>query len=87
MPIEATNSFVFIIRDDIKEESDGFIIPGQGREKPHAGKIFSVGGVVRDKKIRKGRKAIFHKDNGFEIEYKDCTYLVLESERIIGVDD
>lgn len=87
MPIEATNNFVLILRDSIQEEEDGFFIPGQGREKPHSGRIFSVGGIVHDKRIKKGKKGIFHKDNGWEMTYQKITYLVLESERIIGVDD
>lgn len=87
MKIEATNDFVFIIRDEAEKETMGLIIPGQGQEKPSHGTIHSVGDLVQDKKIKqgKGKKAIFHKGNGFDIDYEGQTYLVIEGGRIIGI--
>ena len=85
--IHATNNYVFIIRDEIKQEASGLLIPGQGQEKPFHGLIFSVGELVKDKKIKKGKKAIFMKGNGQEIEYNGETYIVLNDDRIIGVDE
>lgn len=84
--IQATNNFVFIKRDETETEVGGFIIPGQGQEKPHSGEVFSVGILVGDKNIKRGKKALFHKGNGFDITYKEVTYLVIEGERIIGVE-
>lgn len=85
--IQATNNFVFIIRDEAEKEKEGLIIPGQGQEKPHEGTIFSVGDLVADKKIKsgKGKKCLFFKGNGFDIPYQDKTYLVLESDRVVAV--
>lgn len=85
--IQATNNFVFILRDDIKKEESGLLIPGQSREKPHQGTVVSVGNLVGDANIKKskGKKCVFHKGNGFEIEVEGTTYLVLEGERIIGL--
>lgn len=83
MPIQARNNFVFIIRDEIQEEILGFIIPGQGQEKPHKGRVFSVGDLVVDKKIKQDTNCLFHKGSGFDITFEGVTYLVIEGERII----
>jgi co-chaperonin GroES (HSP10) len=50
MPIQATNNFIYLIRDETETEKAGLIIPGQGQEKPHSGIIYSIGSLVRDKK-------------------------------------
>lgn len=86
--IKATNNFVWIIRDESESEQSGFFIPDQGREKPHTGKIFSIGALVKDKNIKsaKGQTAVFHKGIGFSIEYQGTEYLLLTEEQIIGVD-
>lgn len=87
MPIIATNNFVFIIRDEAEKEKAGMFIPSKGVEKPHKGVIYSAGDLVQDKKIKNGKNkgVIFHKGNGFEIEFEGTTYLVIEGERIIAV--
>lgn len=85
MPIEATNNFVFIKRDEVEKEKSGLFIPGQGREKPHRGKIISVGELTEDKKIKSGRIAIFHKGIGFEIDLDGEVYLVLMDKEVIAV--
>jgi co-chaperonin GroES (HSP10) len=85
MKPKATNNFVFIIRDKPEAETGGLLIPGQGREKPHYGTADSVGSLVQDKAIKKGKRVMFHKGVGFEIEYGGVVYLVLEGERIISV--
>ena len=88
MPIpKAVNSFVFIIRDEIEKEKAGMFIPGQGRVKPHRGEIFSIGGKVNDPDIKggKGKKALFHKGVGQEIEIEGAVYLVLMEHEIIGI--
>lgn len=83
--IQATNNFVFIIRDEAEEEIGGLFIPGQSQEKPHYGMIHTVGSVIPDKNIKKGKKALFHKGNGMPITYNEVEYLVIEAERIIAV--
>lgn len=85
MSIEATNNFVFIIRDEIQKEKGGMIIPGQGRVKPNKGTIFSVGELTEDKKIKQGKTAIFHAGIGFEIDYEGTVYLVLMDKEVIGI--
>jgi chaperonin GroES len=85
--IQATNDFVFIVREKAKSEDSGLIIPSGGREKPHEGTIHSIGSLVQDKAIKggKNKKALFHKGAGFEIEYEGTTYLVLNASHIIAV--
>ncbi len=85
MPIQATNNFVFIIRDEVEKEKAGLFIPGQGREKPHRGKIISVGGLTQDKKIKEGKIAVFHKGIGFSIDMDGTEYLVLMDKEVIAV--
>lgn len=84
--IEATNNFVFIIRDKTQTETSGLLIPGQGQEKPHRGTIYSAGALVRDKKIKANKASYFHKGTGFEIEVDNEVYLVLTDDQIIGIE-
>lgn len=88
MTIEATNNFVYIIRDETQKEIAGLIIPGKGQEKPNMGTVYSVGDLVRDKKIKgaKNKKAMFFRGTGFEIEHEKQTYLVLTDDQIIGIE-
>ncbi len=81
----ATNNFVWVLSDEVKKETGGLIIPSSGRVKPNTGEIFSVGDLVHDKKIKTGKKGIFHSGTGMPIEFDGTKYLVLESGHIIGV--
>lgn len=87
MPIQATNNFVFIKRDDPEREASGLILPESSLEQPSKGTIVTVGDVVHDKKIKsaKGRQCIFPKGVGFPIEHDGIEYLVLEAERIFAI--
>lgn len=84
---QATNDFVWVIRDKPDAEKGGLIIPGVGREKPHQGTVVSIGDLVQDKNIKKskGKKALFHKGVGFEISFEETTYLILEGRHVIGI--
>jgi hypothetical protein len=57
---KATGLYVWIIRDEVKSEQSGLLIPGAGREKPHTGTIHSFGDKVTDEDIRARERAIFH---------------------------
>lgn len=83
--LQATNNFVLIMRDSIEKEKDGIFIPGQGREKPSRGKVFSVGELVEDKKIQIDKTAIFHKGIGFELDIDGVVYLTLSGNEVIAV--
>ncbi len=84
---KATNTFVYIIRDEVEKKIGNLIIPDKGLVKPHQGLVFSVGGKVTDPDIKKskGMKAIFHKGIGQESEIEGVTYLILMEHEIIGV--
>lgn len=83
--IKATNNFVFIKRDESILEKAGLRLPDMGQEKPHRGIIYSVGELVQDKTIKKGKSALWHQGNGQEVPIDDEVYLVIEGERIICV--
>lgn len=87
MPIQATNNFVFVLRDKAQSEKSGIFIPDQGREKPARGTIFSVGDLVQDKKIKssKNKKCLFFKGTGFPVEYEGTEYQVFTSDQIIAI--
>jgi len=87
MPVKATNNYIWIIRDKTEGEKAGLILPGSGREKPHQGLIVSVGVLVKDGNIKagKGKKALFHKGIGMEIDYEGQIYLILQEHEIIGI--
>ena len=87
MSIQATNNFVFIIRDKADAEKAGVYIPNFVREKPNEGTIFSIGDLIQDKKIKgaKNKKCLFFKGTGFHIEYQGTEYLVLTSDQIIAI--
>jgi len=84
----AVGQRVWIIRHKTESEKSGLIIPGQGREKPHTGDIFSIGQLCKDPDVKrsKGKTAIFHKNVGQEIEYEGIVYIVLFEHEIIGVE-
>jgi chaperonin GroES len=85
MNIEATNDNVWIIRQDSEVVRGGIHIPDSVKKKMHRGDIVTVGELVMDKKIKKGRTAIFNKSAGFEIDEDGITYVVLNQSEIIGV--
>lgn len=84
---KATNTFVFIVRDEVVKEAGGIIIPDKGKVKPHWGEIFSIGGKVTDPDIKEGigKKGIFHAGVGQEIDIDGTVYLVLMEHEIIGI--
>jgi len=86
--VKATNNFVFLIRDETETETaTKLFIPSGGREKPHTGKVISVGGLVKDPEIKrsKGQKALFHKTVGMSIEYDGIEYLVVQEHEILAI--
>lgn len=85
--VQATNNFVFVIRDEAEKEKSGLLLPDSGVEKPHHGTVYSTGELVRDKKIKaaKGKKICFHKGVGFPLEIEGEEYLILTDDQVIGV--
>lgn len=87
MRVKAVNTVVWVVRDKTENEQSGLVLPSQGKVKPHQGTIVSVGGLVKDGNIKagKGKKALFHKGVGQEIDFDGQTYLILDDIQIIGV--
>jgi len=87
--IQATNTFVLVVRDEIKNEIGGLSIPDSAKKKPSMGTIISVGWDVSDKRIVKGKKAVFNQNTGFDIELENEIFTVLrggkEDSQIIAV--
>lgn len=82
----ATGNFVLVKRDPPPSEKGGFIIPDIAKKKPSTGLILGRGGLVKDKKIKKGRKAVFANGNGVDLELEDGEIVtVLNGEQIISV--
>lgn len=73
------NKYVLVLRDETESEEFGLEIPSEGRTKPHSGTIHAVGSKVEDENIKAsvGKKCLFHKGVGQEIEYEGVLYLVL----------
>lgn len=83
--IQAVNDFVIVLRDEPEDNIGGLYIPETGKEKPHKGKVISVGELVEDKNIQPEKSILFHKGVGFHVEHEGIEYLVLEGERVIAI--
>lgn len=81
---KATNNWVWIIRDKIEDDKTKLFIPTASQAKPHEGTIQSAGELVKDKKIRAGKKCLWHPTVGFEIIYNETTYVVMECEKVLA---
>ena len=66
--LQAVGEFVYLIKDAPVTKMGGLEMPELSVKKPNTGKILSVGELVADKKIRKGKTALFNKQVGSEIE-------------------
>jgi co-chaperonin GroES (HSP10) len=82
--LDAAGYHIFVIRDETETEKLGFLLPDNAQKKPNTGEIISVGQLIEDKNVKKGRKAIFNRQAGFEIELFDTTITVLRADQILG---
>ncbi len=83
--LQAVGQYTFVILDNPDVERSGFIMPEASLKKPNTGEIISVGNLVADKNIKKGRKAVFNKGAGSVIEIFDVEIKVLNEGQILGV--
>lgn len=83
--ITATNDFVWIIKDEIQSERGGILLPEGRMEKPHTGRIISVGVKVDDPAIVKDKTAIFNKQVGQGLTIFDTEVTVLTQQQVLGV--
>lgn len=73
----AVGEFVYIVKDAPVTKMGGLDMPEPSIKRPNTGKILSVGNLVADKNIRKGKTALFNKQVGNEIEIFDTEITVL----------
>ena len=84
MDIQASNKSVWVIRDDEVNTIGSIIIPDNAIRKPQSGTIYSVGELVEDKSILKGKKAYFNQNSGFDVEIEEDVFTVLNDSEILG---
>lgn len=84
--LTAVGEFVYIIKDEPVLMKGGIRLPEPSIKAPNTGKILSVGNLVQDKNIRKGKTAVFSKQVGGEIELFGIEITVLNGNgQISGV--
>lgn len=84
--LQAVNGFVYIIKDAAITKKGGFDVPEPSRRQPNRGSILSVGNLVQDKNIKKGRTALFNKSAGGEIDIFEKEITVVDgNQQIHGV--
>ena len=82
----AVGEFVYAIKEPAITHKGGLALPELSVKAPNKGVIISVGNLVQDKNIRKGRTAIFSKQVGDKIELFDTEITVLNgNNQITGV--
>ena len=70
--------------EEATKTATGIIIPDNAsKEKPMSGKVIAAGKEVAD--IKAGDKVVFAKYSGSEISFDGKTYLVLNTEDVLGI--
>lgn len=79
--LEAYGEFVYVIKDLPVTKMGGLDIPEPSIKKPNSGKVIAVGGLVQDKKIKKGKTVLFSKQVGTEFEIFGVEITVLNGNQ------
>lgn len=82
--LQAVGEFVYLVKDEPQTMKGGLALPEPSIKAPNTGKILSVGNLVQDKNIKKGRTAVFSKQVGSEIELFDTQITVLNGNNQIS---
>ena len=70
--------------EEATKTATGIIIPDNAsKEKPMSGKVIAAGKEVAD--IKAGDKVVFAKYSGSEISFDGKTYLVLNTDDVLGI--
>ena len=70
--------------EEATNTATGIIIPDNAsKEKPMSGKVIAAGKEVAD--IKAGDKVVFAKYSGSEISFDGKTYLVLNTDDVLGI--
>lgn len=84
--LQACGEFIFLIKDEAETERGGLLLPEPSIKKPNIGLVISVGEGVQDSNIVKGKRAVFSKQVGGEIELFGQEITVLNgNQQILGV--
>lgn len=84
--LQAVNGFAYLIKDAPETKVGGLDIPELSLKRPNSGKILTVGNLVQDKNIKKGRTALFNKQAGGEINiFGQEITIVNANDQIHGV--
>lgn len=84
--LQAVGRFVYLIKDKPKTKIGGLDMPEPSLKKPNTGTLISVGNLVEDKNIKKGRTALFNKAAGGEMEIFDTEITIVDgNEQVHGV--
>ena len=84
--LKAVGEFIFILKDEPEKMYGGLQLPEGADKKVNTGEIISVGSLVQDKNIKKGRKAIFNKQVGNSVEIFDTEITVLNgNNQVLGI--
>ena len=84
--LTAVGEYVFLIKDAAETERGGLLLPEPSVKKPNIGLIISVGEGVQDSNVVEGKKAVFNKQVGGEIELFGQEITVLNgNQQILGV--
>lgn len=84
--LQAVGRFVYIIKDAPVTKVGGLELPEPSLKRPNTGTLLSVGNLVQDKNIKKGRTALFNKASGGEINIFDTEITVVDgNEQVHGI--
>ena len=93
MAIQPLNDRILIkLEDQEAKSAGGIILPDSAQEKPHMGKVVSVGkgkiledGTVRPLEVKTGDTILFGRYAGSEILHEDKEYTILREEDVLAV--
>jgi len=75
----------------VNKSKGGIILPETAQEKPQEGKVVAVGKASKDHKtfdeVKVGKKILFSKYSGSEIELAGKNYLVVELDDVLAILD
>ena len=95
MRVEPIGDRVVIKRLDAEEvTAGGIVLPGSAQEKPHQGRVLSVGdgrllesGDRADHQVKEGDRVVFSSYSGTAITVDDDELLIMSEDEILAILD
>jgi chaperonin GroES len=69
--------------EEAKTTASGIYIPDSAKEKPSQGKVLAISNEVKD--VAVGETVVFGKYAGSELVLDGTTYLVIETDDLLGI--